>query len=695
MAPEQIAKGETSVRSDIYSLGLVLYELFTGRFPYKTPDSKIPAPGDPEGWLQVHQHSVPPPPSEVVKDIDPQVERTLLACLEKDPSARPASVQEVAASLPSVEEASARAATGSSATTDSRSTRNPSSEQLQPTASSLSTRVALATAAAIAIAALIYFFIVRQKHEPFDHYTIGRATDSQHVSVTAISPDGNYIASVITDARGSQSLWVHNIPTGSERAILQEDSIHYEDLLFSPDDSYIYFSTPTPDSNSDDDEYRIPVLGGQPSRLFQSLGAPLSFIGHTGRVCIYREYADANTWKFLSANADGGDERVLYAAKGNFPHVPTCSPDATTAIVEDDAGKLTSIKFGNGARAPYGQFVNGRWFYHLQWDDKGKGLFAITVQKSHFSGQIAYLTWPQGKLYEITNDLNNYSGISVTADAKTIATTQKERNTRFVDLPLANPAQLQEHEFSSLEWFTWVDSHRVLVSGEDSTLKIADLNNDETKTLNTAKNHFFFQPALCGTDALVASGNTTDQQNPGIYKMQRDGSVTTRLTTGVQDLWPQCSADGKQLFYSDDHDDANGSVLHLPLAGGTPHPLARGVYFEMAHDGSSLAIHYFNKDSRLQFFSPVSLQPTRSVALPANASHLFALAPDGKTVYYFSRKEADTTLWQMPIDTAVPTHLTTFAGRTVKYLQASPDGHRLGAVVQKPTSQVVLLHEVR
>ena len=363
--------------------------------------------------------------------------------------------------------------------------------------------------------------------------------------------------------------------------------------------------------------------------------------------------------------------------------------------MEDDAGKLDAIKFATGTRTPYGKFVNGRWFYHLQWDAKSRGLFAITVQKSHFSGQLAYLTWPQGKLLEITNDLNNYSGISVTADAKTIATTQKEHNTRFVDVPLATPTTPQEHTFSSLEWFTWIDSHRVMVSGEDSTLKIADLANDETKTVNTAKDHFFFQPSLCGPDALVASGNTADQQNPGIYKMQLDGTVATRLTTGVQDLWPQCTLDGKQLFYSDDHDDANSSVLHMPITGGTAHPLAKGVYFVMARDGKSLAVHYFYKESRLQFFSPDNAQSMHSVAVPGTASHIFALSPDGKTIYYFSRKEADSTVWQMPIDSTTPTQLTTFPGRTIKYLQASPDGQRLGLVVQKPESQVVLLHEVR
>jgi serine/threonine protein kinase len=78
MAPEQIGKGEASVRSDIYSLGLVLYELFTGRLPYQATT--------PIEWRRAHLESSPRTPSSVVKDIDPAVEKAILRCLEKDPA---------------------------------------------------------------------------------------------------------------------------------------------------------------------------------------------------------------------------------------------------------------------------------------------------------------------------------------------------------------------------------------------------------------------------------------------------------------------------------------------------------------------------------------------------------------------------------------------------------------------------------
>jgi hypothetical protein len=104
MAPEQIAKGEASVRSDIYSLGLVLYELFTGRLPYQATT--------PTEWRRAHLESSPRTPSSVVKDIDPVVEKAILRCLQKDPAQRPSSVRQVAAAFPGGDPLAAALAAG-------------------------------------------------------------------------------------------------------------------------------------------------------------------------------------------------------------------------------------------------------------------------------------------------------------------------------------------------------------------------------------------------------------------------------------------------------------------------------------------------------------------------------------------------------------------------------------------------------
>lgn len=92
MAPELFVGAAASEQSDIYALGLVLYELFTGAAAFT---GKAPAE-----YSRLHRREEPAVPSSVAPDIDPNVEAVILACLRKDPAERPASVLHVAAGLP-------------------------------------------------------------------------------------------------------------------------------------------------------------------------------------------------------------------------------------------------------------------------------------------------------------------------------------------------------------------------------------------------------------------------------------------------------------------------------------------------------------------------------------------------------------------------------------------------------------------
>jgi serine/threonine protein kinase len=104
MSPEQFAGGELTPKSDLYSLGLVLYEIFTGKRPFDASSS--------EEMARLRDKSAPTAPSQLVKDLDPLIERVILRCLEKDPAKRPASALQVAAALPGGDPLAAALAAG-------------------------------------------------------------------------------------------------------------------------------------------------------------------------------------------------------------------------------------------------------------------------------------------------------------------------------------------------------------------------------------------------------------------------------------------------------------------------------------------------------------------------------------------------------------------------------------------------------
>ena len=104
MAPEQLAGGEVTARSDIYSLGLVLYEIFTGQ---RALDGKNLAE-----LIHKREQSGITPPTAIVKTLDPKIERAILRCLKPQLDDRPASALAVAAALPGGDPLAAALAAG-------------------------------------------------------------------------------------------------------------------------------------------------------------------------------------------------------------------------------------------------------------------------------------------------------------------------------------------------------------------------------------------------------------------------------------------------------------------------------------------------------------------------------------------------------------------------------------------------------
>lgn len=187
--------------------------------------------------------------------------------------------------------------------------------------------------------------------------------------MTAISPDGAYLASVVRSENSDQDLWIHHVATGSERPILQNSGYDYQDLIFSPDGNFVYLrvrSLAGPSAGRND-VYRIAMLGGQPARVLEGVEAPLSFLDGGKRLCFYRQDNLKGAYQFLSAGADGSDQQVIGSGKRPFPNNPACSPDGRLAIFLNEHQELKSVELASGVQrdvpwpAEYHGFSAGDW----------------------------------------------------------------------------------------------------------------------------------------------------------------------------------------------------------------------------------------------------------------------------------------------------------------------------------------------
>ncbi|HEV8394731.1 MAG TPA: serine/threonine-protein kinase [Vicinamibacterales bacterium] len=137
MAPELLAGKPASIKSDLYALGLILFEVFTGKRVF---DGKTIAE-----LRRQHDTATLTTPSAMVRDLDPAIERVILRCLEKDPEKRPASALTIAASLPGSDALAAALAAG----------ETPSPELLVAAGESEAMPVRRALALAVACTALV------------------------------------------------------------------------------------------------------------------------------------------------------------------------------------------------------------------------------------------------------------------------------------------------------------------------------------------------------------------------------------------------------------------------------------------------------------------------------------------------------------------------------------------------------------
>ena len=143
MAPEQLAGKEVTIKSDLYSLGLVLYEILTGKRAFEA--TTLPE------LMRLREESSPTSPSSLVRDLDPLLERVIMRCLEKDPALRPSSALQVAAALPGGDPLAAALAAGE--------TPSPQMVAAAGETSGLPPRIAVAALFAVLLGTVFFIYM--------------------------------------------------------------------------------------------------------------------------------------------------------------------------------------------------------------------------------------------------------------------------------------------------------------------------------------------------------------------------------------------------------------------------------------------------------------------------------------------------------------------------------------------------------
>ena len=722
MSPEQ-ARGEVlDARSDLFSFGAVLYQMITNTLPF---------PGSTTAVIFGNiLHTAPVSPVQLNSAVPPEFERILNKLLEKDRDFRYQVAAEVRADLkrllreldparpPSDSGVNAsRAGSGSVPVLPSGSL--PSPQTPKPASGSalvhaarqnkFRTGAVLALVIAVLVAAGYgaYQFVSMQKHQPFEKFTIENVSNNGHVSKAAISPDGKYLLQALEE-KGLQSLWLHHIPTGRNKEVVEPAATSSNGLTFSPDGNYIYFVRRDEQEEAYSVLFSAPVLGGNPRILIKDVDSPITFSPDGLHFAFLRELHNSPTWDLLLAKADGTLEKPIFANQTviSDSFVPSWSPDGKTILIpivqpnKDNIGGFLHVDAASG-KMETGNIAADRIFYNAVWLPSSTGIIVNSRQIAigSLKSQIGYLRFPDGELHPLTADTNDYEGLSLSKDGKTLAAIQSRLRFELSiaglsDLDHARPISLSS-QLTIWRW-DWFPNGTLLLP-QSGTFKIVTPDGKETVLTSDTK-HISDQVSVCGDGRYVVYREVgrASAASANLWRIDADGTNEKQLTSGLNEQAPTCSRDGKWVYYVDNGDKR--FVKRVPVDGGSPETIVhRDVFnFSLSPDGKNVAsIELRELDHKLvlRLDSTEGGQMTYHNVDQRALLAQIAFTPDGKSVAYLVREKGVDNLWLQPLDGGPYRQMTHFTKDQIFRFVFSPDGTKIAIERGAQESDAVLFHD--
>jgi serine/threonine protein kinase len=704
MSPEQVLGKPLDARTDLFSFGVVLFEMATGALPFK---------GDSSGAIfDAILHKAPVSAVRLNTEIPVVLEQVIEKAMEKDRDLRYQSAADLRADLKRLKRDTSsgrvNAASGSqigvSSGDSSMTAVGPSSSSAAvATSQPGSRRYTIAAVVAVLLAATVLgAFKFLRPHPSFNpqNMQITKLTDSGKAEAVAISPDGRYIVYVLVDAE-QQSLWVRNVATKSDVQVLPPDAVNFVGLSFSPDGNYVYFARSDKSTTRYNYLYVMPVLGGAPRQLIRDVDTAISFSPDGKQIVFLRGVPDKGVIEVRLANVDGSGDRLLATLQSPALNMvgAAWSPDGKTiAVPWIQTGKegkcvLSVIQVADGSsRELYsGPDPMGR----SAWLPDGKALVVPFRLFRELREQLMIIEYPSGERRRFTNDLTNYGFyVDITRDGQMLVAIEDGQIGHIWALSQGQMAQAKQIT-SGEAVDTGVapgPAGKLIVRTHIADLVLMNMDGSQrTPLMPNVRN--FNSISNCGDRYIVFDSYTGKQVE--LLRTDADGENPTKL--GEEVFGADCSPDGKWVLYW-----TTGKHYRVPAEGGTPEELtslpASSYVAAISPDGKWIAYGF-------QEGEPVPVAKFGVVATSGGApAHIFPLprgvhrlrwSPDGKGLQCLVTRNGATNVWEIPLGGGPPRQITTFSSGIIFDFSWSRDGKQLFLSRGENTRDVIMISNFR
>jgi Tol biopolymer transport system component len=702
MSPEQARGEELDARTDLFSLGAVMYQMATGSLPFDGSTSAVI-------FSRILERQ-PDAPTRLNPQLPPKLEEIIFKSLEKDRDLRYQHAGDMRADLKRLQRDTSGRSVIMNAAADSASGGSSRAAAAMPASSSVILAEAKRHKLGVSMSALVVLLLMGaagfgvwqlvrgSQAKPFSNISVEKITDSGQALIAAISPDGKYIAHVFSKG-GLQGIMLRHLPTGSNTQLLAPEDARFGGIEFSPDGNYIYFQRYQRTKNGIGYLLRIPVLGGNIETLAEDVDFGPSVSADGKQVVFMRQDPPHGEYSIEAVDTDTRARKLLH--KLTLPDLflgnPAWSPDGKFIASHAGIGPKDGIfLFDSNTGELVKRLANDKVAdvaQELAWLD-AKHVLASLLTFDDTGEQIYSVDISDGSKRALTHDSNTYTSAVPTVDGSAIVAVQTQQ---FASIHVMNIDGSGDKNLS-----TRIDDDRGLIFLPDDRIlsghrgmKTYRDENGNAQQVKVAWKGAVRDNAACPDGTILFSGNTSGSFDTAqIMKVDSESGAMVALTPGPQDTSPACSS--KTVYYVD---FANKKLMAVPLSGGAPRELASVPQqpFAVTADDSRLitgrgegtisTFHY-----RFDEISTVDGKLLRTFNANIIERPRPQYLPDGKTLLIAAFRAGAGILYTRTLD-GQEKEIARYPGENIYSFSVSADGKKVALSRGHDASDVVLIKD--
>jgi eukaryotic-like serine/threonine-protein kinase len=710
MSPEQAQGKPVDPRSDVFSLGILLFEMATGERPFKG-DTNLSV-------LSAILKDTPTSVTDLRQDLPRDVGRILKRCLTKDPEDRYQTAKDLRNDLRSLKD---DLDTGAAA-------RDQTPSQIGQTAVPAPAGPRLHSAVLLALGVLAMLALggawwyarrpAATVAPPFAMINVRPLTNTGSASLAAISPDGRYVAHV-NSRFDRPSLWIRQVSAAGSVQIVPPTAGDYGGLAFSPDGQAVLYVF-SPEGGAIASLFQIPVLGGSPPRkLLEEISTPPAFSPDGKRMAFIRGMANGDQVIVL-ANADGTGERRLASRAEADAYAQTrvaWSPDgrliaAFAGEMPKQRTRIVLVDVETGKEQTFGDArfdIPGQ----LAWlTDPSTLVFDAAEQAGgRFlgNGQLWSISYPGGTLRRLTNEGAAYSNVAATAGGRTLVAGRDEMRAGLWvapggDTARARPITGTSNGMDGARGIDWTPDRRIVYCSATQgspDIWIANADGSHPTPLTSEAGSEGQPQVLPDGTGIIFISRAAGAPRFQVRAINLDGSNQRQIGTGNSVQPGYLQAIGDHIYFKA-LEEGRLVAYSVPLRGGPRVPVfadptrlppqfylrsvspderwALGTYAEAATSG--VAVVPINGADPARTF-PFKFGPTFGFGT--------TWSPGGQAFEDLVFRDGATNVWRFPFDGSAPRALTTFISEHILNYRWSRDGKTLAMSRGTLSTDVVLV----